>query len=115
MNSGLAWGMRSLSLKKAAARSARKAHPPEFDLGMLTVTADGPMWDPRQPLQVLAPHMTCKDATGQMLGRIISLNIWTGDAIQVEAKDGGYSYDENGHPILKHVRVARVEIDIPPR
>lgn len=111
--------MRSIpgTLKRAAAKTRDPIRANEMT-EMLTVTADGGlMWDPRQPLQVLAPRMTCKDADGNMLGQIISLNIWTGDAIQAEVDEekGVRKYDDNGHPVLKHVRVSRVEIDIPPR
>jgi hypothetical protein len=107
------------TLRKAAAVGAQKMEapqPPEFDLEMLTVSADGPMWDPSQPLQVLAPRMICKDASGETIARIMSLNVYTGDAIQIEGnEDGTHRYDEKGHPILNRVRVSRVEIDIPPR
>jgi len=104
------------SLRKAAAKTRDPVIQNEMT-DMLTITADGGMmWDPRQPLQVLAPRITCKDADGNLLGRIVSLNVWNGVAIQVEGnEDGTHKYDDKGHPILNQVRVARVEIDIPPR
>lgn len=105
------------TLRKAAAKSRTYVEPPKtFDLDMLTVSADGEMFDPRQPLNTLVPQIVVKDPDGNELGSVMSFNMFTGMGIQVERDaEGRVQYDDKGHPVLKQVRVARVEIDIPPR
>lgn len=105
------------TLRKAAFKAARKAEvPPAFDLDMLTVSADGEMFDPSRPLNTLIPRIVVKDPEGNVLASVMTFNMWTGEGIQV-ARDanGNPQFDEKGHPILNPVRVGRVEIDIPPR
>jgi len=111
---------RSPILRKAAAAAASKLDTPEvpkdFDLGMLEIDANGPMFDPSRPLNLLAPRIIAKDLQGNVLGSVLQLNLFTGDGLQVERDaDGNPTYDENGHPQFRLVKVARVEIDIPPR
>jgi hypothetical protein len=104
------------TLRKAAAKTRTCEPPKDFDLDMLTVSADGQMFDPRQPLNTLVPQIVVKDPDGNVLASIMSFNMFTGVGIQVERDaEGRVHYDENGHPVLNHVRVGRVEIDIPPR
>ena len=106
------------TLRKAAAKAVQQqVEPPsEFDLDILTVHADGQMFDPSQPLNTLIPQIIVKDPEGNVLGSVMTFNMFTGMGIQVERDaDGVVQYDDQGHPILNQVRVGRVEIDIPPR
>jgi hypothetical protein len=108
--------MRNSPLRKAAAKSRQPEPPPEFDLDTLTVSADGPMFDPSRPLNTLATRIKVMDPDGQELSSVMTFNMFTGDGIQVvRDASGAVQYDDNGHPVLKQIRVSRVEIDIPPR
>ena len=51
---------------------------------MLTINiARGGGWDPKYPFQVLSSRLKCLDTEGNIIPRLQSVDLWTGEAVQI--------------------------------